>query len=74
MLDFVDTIIQERQENGAAAAEEDEDLLDVLLRLQKEVGSEYPLTTLNIKAVIIVSSLYNQHDTFSEGIVCLYLL
>jgi hypothetical protein len=74
MLDFVNTIIQERQENGAAAAEEDEDLLDVLLRLQKEVGSEYPLTTLNIIAVIIVSSLYKQHNTFSEGIVCLYLL
>jgi hypothetical protein len=49
-------------------------LLDVLLRLQEEVGSEYPLTMLNIIAVIIVSSLYKQHDTFSEGIVCLYLL
>jgi hypothetical protein len=58
MLGFVDTIIKERQENIAAAAaagEEHEDLLDVLLRLQKEMGSQYPLTTLNIKTVIIVS-------------------
>ncbi|XP_047076493.1 desmethyl-deoxy-podophyllotoxin synthase-like [Lolium rigidum] len=55
MLGFVDTIIKERQENIAAAAagEEHEDLLDVLLRLQKEMGSQYPLTTLNIKTVII---------------------
>jgi cytochrome P450 len=56
MLGFVDTIIQERRENIAAgAAEEQEDLLDVLLRLQKVMGSQYPLTTLNIKTVIIVS-------------------
>ncbi|KAM0838290.1 hypothetical protein ACQ4PT_061069 [Festuca glaucescens] len=54
MLGFVDTIIQERQENIAAGSgEEHEDLLDVLLRLQKEMNSQYLLTTLNIKAVII---------------------
>uniref|UniRef100_A0ACD5YP61 Uncharacterized protein n=1 Tax=Avena sativa TaxID=4498 RepID=A0ACD5YP61_AVESA len=54
MIGFIDTIIQERQENRAATADDEhEDLLDVLLRLQKEMDSQYPLTTLNIKAVII---------------------
>uniref|UniRef100_A0ACD5Z5R4 Uncharacterized protein n=1 Tax=Avena sativa TaxID=4498 RepID=A0ACD5Z5R4_AVESA len=53
MLGFIDTIIQERQENRDAAEEQAEDLLDVLLRLQQEMDSQYPLTTLNIKAVII---------------------
>ncbi|KQJ93723.1 premnaspirodiene oxygenase [Brachypodium distachyon] len=58
MLAFLDATIQERQENRAAAAaaagmDEHEDLLDVLLRLQKDMGSQYPLTTMNIRAVIL---------------------
>jgi cytochrome P450 len=56
---FIDTIITEHRENRASAKEDeddDEDLLDVLLRLQKEVDSQHPLTTENIKTVMLVSS------------------
>uniref|UniRef100_A0A0E0JWJ4 Cytochrome P450 n=1 Tax=Oryza punctata TaxID=4537 RepID=A0A0E0JWJ4_ORYPU len=61
MMGFIDTIIQEHQESRAAAAAaaaaggvaEDEDLLDVLLRLQKDMDSQYPLTTMNIKSILI---------------------
>lgn len=46
---------------AAAAAndddDEDEDLLDVLLKLQKEMGSQHPLTTANIKTVMLVIKL-----------------
>ncbi|KAM3240734.1 hypothetical protein ACQJBY_054019 [Aegilops geniculata] len=62
MLGFIDTIIEERENRDAAATgieEHDEDLLDVLLRLQKDMDSQYPLTTLNIKIVII--------DMFAAG-------
>ncbi|KAL6878177.1 hypothetical protein ACP4OV_012347 [Aristida adscensionis] len=53
-------IIQERQErrgasSGAAGMEEDEDLLDVLLRLQEEDSTGFPLTPEIIGAVIAVS-------------------
>ncbi|KQJ86361.2 hypothetical protein BRADI_4g04940v3 [Brachypodium distachyon] len=63
MKRLMDTIIQERQQersNSAAAGagqdskEEEEDcFLDVLLRLQKDVDSQYPLTTDNIKTVLL---------------------
>ncbi|GJN19205.1 hypothetical protein PR202_gb06452 [Eleusine coracana subsp. coracana] len=46
--EFMDSIIREHQENSL-----DEDLLDVLLRLQKEAGSQHPLTTENIKTVML---------------------
>jgi hypothetical protein len=34
-------------------------LLDVLLRLQEDMGSQDPLTTANIKSVIAISLLHN---------------
>ncbi|KAG2649043.1 hypothetical protein PVAP13_1NG082800 [Panicum virgatum] len=55
MQQFIDAIIAEHRESRAAGSGEDsddEDLLDVLLRLQKEVDSQYPLTTDNIKTVM----------------------
>ncbi|CAN6200197.1 unnamed protein product [Urochloa humidicola] len=52
MMAFIDTIIQDHQENRAAGVDE-EDLLDVLLRVQREDELDPPLTTDNIKAVIL---------------------
>ncbi|CAN6226492.1 unnamed protein product [Urochloa humidicola] len=55
MMAFIDTIIHEHQENRASSGVDgdEEDLLDVLLRIQKEGELDPPLTTENIKAVII---------------------
>ncbi|CAN6277790.1 unnamed protein product [Urochloa humidicola] len=64
MRRIMDGIIQEhrdRASTSAAAAgdgeeeeeQEEEDFVDVLLRLQKEAGSEFPLTTENIKTVML---------------------
>uniref|UniRef100_A0ACD5Z0Y5 Uncharacterized protein n=1 Tax=Avena sativa TaxID=4498 RepID=A0ACD5Z0Y5_AVESA len=59
MKKFMDAIIQEHQEgrvsrgDGYDGDREAEDLLDVLLRLQKEADSQYPLTTENIKTVML---------------------
>jgi cytochrome P450 len=55
MMAFMGTIIQEHQDSRGAVAEDDnEDLLDVLLRIQREDELDPPLTTENIRAVIIV--------------------
>ncbi|PUZ74414.1 hypothetical protein GQ55_1G063500 [Panicum hallii var. hallii] len=54
MQQFIDIIITEHRESRASGKDsDDEDLLDVLLRLQKEVDSQYPLTTENIKTVML---------------------
>jgi len=52
---LLDCIIREHQERPAAAGEE-EDLLDVLLRIQREGDLQFPLTTDNIRSTIGVSS------------------
>ncbi|RCV05136.1 hypothetical protein SETIT_1G058400v2 [Setaria italica] len=55
MRQIMDGIIQEHRERAAAAGDGDdeEDFVDVLLRLQKEVDSQFPLTTENIKTVML---------------------
>ncbi|CAN6169180.1 unnamed protein product [Urochloa humidicola] len=58
IMAFIDTIIQDHQEVRAAGVDE-EDLLDVLLRIQREDELDPPLTTDNIKAVIV--------DIFTAG-------
>uniref|UniRef100_N1R4A8 Cytochrome P450 71D10 n=1 Tax=Aegilops tauschii TaxID=37682 RepID=N1R4A8_AEGTA len=61
MLQIMDAVIQEHRERKAAGEgeAEGEDLVDVLLGLQEEVGSQHPLTTENIKFVMI--------DMFAAG-------
>ncbi|KAF5795839.1 putative oxidoreductase [Helianthus annuus] len=52
---MLDSIISNHQEcrAGGGRAEQNEDLLDVLLRLKDDGGLEFPLTYDNIKAVIM---------------------
>jgi len=57
MTRLMDGVIEEHQEKRAAGAGNDEeDLLDVLLRIQKDGGLQVPLDMGTISAVIIVSS------------------
>ncbi|CAL5023558.1 unnamed protein product [Urochloa decumbens] len=57
MRRIMDGIIQEHRDRASAGDEEEEeeveDFVDVLLRLQEEAGSEFPLTTENIKTVML---------------------
>ncbi|KAM0930300.1 hypothetical protein ACQ4PT_001043 [Festuca glaucescens] len=48
---FMDAVVREHQENRGAAGEE-EDLLDVLLRIQQEGDLQFPLTTDNIRSAV----------------------
>ncbi|KAJ1403279.1 Cytochrome P450 [Sesbania bispinosa] len=50
-----DQILNEHQ--GSNKIEEEKDLVDVLLEVQKDSSGEMPLTTDNIKAIILVSVL-----------------
>uniref|UniRef100_A0ACD5Z0Y0 Uncharacterized protein n=1 Tax=Avena sativa TaxID=4498 RepID=A0ACD5Z0Y0_AVESA len=59
MLEIMDAVIHEHRERKVTVGGEDEDLVDVLLGLQTELGSEHPLTTENIKFVMI--------DMFAAG-------
>ncbi|CAL5023560.1 unnamed protein product [Urochloa decumbens] len=55
MREFIDTIIEEHQQSRISREDDaqEEDLLDVLLRLQKEVDFQYPLTNDNIKNILL---------------------
>ena len=52
---FLDAIVREHGESRAAD-DDKEDLLDVLLRIQREGDLHFPLTTDNIKSVVGVST------------------
>jgi len=52
---ILENIIHEHRENQKNASAEQEDLLDVLLGLQQSGTLEFPFTTNNIKAIILVS-------------------
>ncbi|GJM97894.1 hypothetical protein PR202_ga14855 [Eleusine coracana subsp. coracana] len=50
---FLGAIVREHQESRTVAShDKDEDLLDVLLRIQREGDLQFPLTTDNIKSVV----------------------
>lgn len=52
---IMDGILQEHEERRAEDdVDDEEDMVDVLLRLQKEMNHEFPLTTENIKSVMLV--------------------
>ncbi|XP_062229365.1 desmethyl-deoxy-podophyllotoxin synthase-like [Phragmites australis] len=48
---FLDAIVREHEADRAAAGDK-EDLLDVLLRIQREGDLQFPITTDNIKSVV----------------------
>ncbi|CAN6216193.1 unnamed protein product [Urochloa humidicola] len=53
LVAFIDNIVREHEENRAVAGNGGkEDLLDVLLRIQREGDLQVPITTDNIKSVI----------------------
>ncbi|RCV22221.1 hypothetical protein SETIT_4G203700v2 [Setaria italica] len=53
LVSFIDNIVREHEENKAAGNDGDkEDLLDVLLRIQREGDLQVPITTDNIKSVV----------------------
>ena len=58
---ILENIINEHKARSEASeiseAEVDEDLVDVLLKVQKQGDLEFPLTTDNIKAILLVSIL-----------------
>ncbi|CAN6177403.1 unnamed protein product [Urochloa humidicola] len=49
---FMDAMVREHEERSAADDGKEEDLLDVLLRIQREGDLQVSLTTENIKAVV----------------------
>ncbi|KAI4969012.1 hypothetical protein ZWY2020_046342 [Hordeum vulgare] len=68
ILRIIDEIINNRKEmraaggNDGACSKEDEDLLDVLLRLQHEDSLAFPLTTEMIATVLFVGIFFHSVD------------
>ncbi|CAI9270237.1 unnamed protein product [Lactuca saligna] len=57
-----DSIVDDHQERRAAGhIIDNEDLLDVILRLKEDGGLQFPLTSDNVKAVILVSNNFMQN-------------
>jgi hypothetical protein len=52
---ILENIIHEHKENLLSKSTEQEDLVDVILRLQQSGTLEFPITTNNIKAITLVS-------------------
>jgi hypothetical protein len=52
---ILENIVHEHRENQMSASAEQEDFVDLLLGLQQSGKLEFPITTNNIKAIILVS-------------------
>ncbi|KAK3130905.1 hypothetical protein QOZ80_6BG0499490 [Eleusine coracana subsp. coracana] len=52
LVGFMDAIVRDHEENKVTGDANKEDLLDVLLRIQREGDLQVPITTDNIKSVI----------------------
>ncbi|CAL5053949.1 unnamed protein product [Urochloa decumbens] len=52
LVAFIDNVVREHEESRAAGNDGKEDLLDVLLRIQREGDLPVPITTDNIKSVV----------------------
>ncbi|KAM0847808.1 hypothetical protein ACQ4PT_054790 [Festuca glaucescens] len=59
--EFMDNVVRVHQESRTAAAAKDdkdqEDLLDVLLRIQRQDDRQFPMSTDNIKTIMSVSTI-----------------
>ncbi|KAM0843603.1 hypothetical protein ACQ4PT_057624 [Festuca glaucescens] len=58
--EFMDNVVRVHQESRTAAAKDDkdqEDLLDVLLRIQRQGDRQFPMSTDNIKAILSLSTI-----------------
>ena len=58
-MEFMDRVISEHLEKRSCqGGDREEDLIDVLLRLQAEGNLEFELTTSIIKAIIFVRNIF----------------
>ncbi|KAF8731917.1 hypothetical protein HU200_015863 [Digitaria exilis] len=63
MMEFMDTIILEHQLRKVNDGDKEEDLIDVLLRIQRDGDKKFPISMDNIKNVVAVRFVYAGSET-----------